>query len=801
MKGDFSRSTFDRTKHYSSVLLQQGRVQLDSDWNEHLDIEVYLRETRARDMIGYTGAPRLGGGFQIGLSDKAKDLTLSAGRIYVDGILCENEAELAFSDQPDLPGPVFDADSGVYLAYLDVWSRHITALEDPILREVALGGPETTTRLKTIWQLKLQQVSDSVTGKDPLTGKDAVSGKDFGPGWKPTRIETSGAMTAFAAKGGATPDNCLYRVEIHDDSKSPNGPTFKWSRDNGSVVGRVEEIEGNLITVSMIGCQPETAFAPAQWVELSDEEHVLNGKPGVFVQVHDIQGNELTIVNPPFKLPVFGTLPTARLWDSTNRPASLVFEEAITLENGVQVRFSPGDYRSGDYWVFPTRAISCQVEWPQDAQGKPVAQPPRGIEHHYGRLALVKWDKSEKTFVLQEDCRFIFSSLADLKELSALRAELNAPDGAIYVDRGGNVGIGTTEPEATLEVNGALQVNGSIKNPMWNAIQVFNMMAGPLPLTSGPWETGGGTLLIFASGSGYQPSGGHIGMIIKVDQDIKGIAKVCTNEVSSHKAFTTNALVVTDVLAGPHTLSLEAWNGAYTDGSDFFSVTILELPFPTKYPNMRVEPLSLDFGAPTPQGITLPLLITNKGDAPLVISAYPINLNAFSLVDAPALPWTILPRSAQTLSVDLGPSSNQFLQGNLSIQSNDPAQPTFVIPLVGRDIHIEVTPPDRLVFNDFVGQNATFVIRNNGHAPLIVAKISTNNSAFSVFGASIGVAPVFPLTIPAQGEQTLYVQSALHVTQNGLLTIESNDPARPKVTISLEAAITIGTFTFSISIC
>ena len=30
MKGDFTRNTFDPTKHYSQVLMQQGRVQLDS---------------------------------------------------------------------------------------------------------------------------------------------------------------------------------------------------------------------------------------------------------------------------------------------------------------------------------------------------------------------------------------------------------------------------------------------------------------------------------------------------------------------------------------------------------------------------------------------------------------------------------------------------------------------------------------------------------------------------------------------------------------------------------------------------
>ena len=38
MKSDISRQTFDHKKHYSQVIMQQGRVQLDSDWNEQQDI-------------------------------------------------------------------------------------------------------------------------------------------------------------------------------------------------------------------------------------------------------------------------------------------------------------------------------------------------------------------------------------------------------------------------------------------------------------------------------------------------------------------------------------------------------------------------------------------------------------------------------------------------------------------------------------------------------------------------------------------------------------------------------------------
>ena len=34
MKADFTRKTFNPAKNYSRVLMQQGRVQTDADWNE-----------------------------------------------------------------------------------------------------------------------------------------------------------------------------------------------------------------------------------------------------------------------------------------------------------------------------------------------------------------------------------------------------------------------------------------------------------------------------------------------------------------------------------------------------------------------------------------------------------------------------------------------------------------------------------------------------------------------------------------------------------------------------------------------
>src|SRR5260370_39151196 len=90
-KGDFTRLTFDRLKHYSSVQMQQGRVQLDADWNEEVDIIDHRWRATLEDTVGPSGAPKIGGGFHVeGVSTGlGQDLSLKPGRIYVDRVLCE----------------------------------------------------------------------------------------------------------------------------------------------------------------------------------------------------------------------------------------------------------------------------------------------------------------------------------------------------------------------------------------------------------------------------------------------------------------------------------------------------------------------------------------------------------------------------------------------------------------------------------------------------------------------------------------------------------------------------------------
>ena len=485
MKGDFSRQTFDARKHYSGVLMQQGRVQTDADWNEQEAIQRRRTQIESRDVIGRCGAPEDDAGFAIAVS--GSKLTIGAGRYYADGLLCENETDtLGFESQPDFPQApswidvLSEAKATLGLAYLDAWERHITPLDDPLMREVALGGPDTATRVKTVWQVRVLPV----TAADPNQLKDlqkerAAAQKKIddlrAAGAKPEEIAKLEAelaqMDAAIAdiSGGPSCDssykewddviadldrrlnartqpppsptgpcvvpptagyrrleNQLYRVEVHKPGAA-GAATFKWSRDNGTVVTAIEKISGKDVTVTSLGPDEVLGFASGQWVEIADDRNDLHGTPGQLVQIDTVNSSLRRITLKTAPTPLAGGAdgvdkslhPKLRRWDQSGDTATAggvaVTGAWLALEDGVEVQFSNATFRTGDYWLIPARTATGEIEWPpfQIPNTSPQPQPRRGIRHHFCRLALLSLDQSKKAWTVVEDCRPIFPPLAE----------------------------------------------------------------------------------------------------------------------------------------------------------------------------------------------------------------------------------------------------------------------------------------------------------------------------------------------------------------------------------------------------
>ncbi|HEY0866079.1 MAG TPA: DUF6519 domain-containing protein, partial [Fimbriimonas sp.] len=287
MKGDFTRDTFRPQRHFSSVLMQQGRVQLDADWNEVEDIRLYRGRVQGKDVVGGCGAPDANPGFEISFGTAFR---IGQGRYYVDGILCENDADVDFAAQPDFPGQA-DPASGSQLFYLDVWEEHVTALEDPYLREVALNGPDTTTRRRVVWQVKAAALPAGISTCEAALATLA------GPtdARLQARARTLDNTEACTVKPGANYkrlENQLYRLEVHQGGTLANA-TFKWSRDNGTVATLLEIAGARTLTVESVGRDQMLSFAGGQWVEITDRRRELLSLPGDFFQVVRVEGSQL----------------------------------------------------------------------------------------------------------------------------------------------------------------------------------------------------------------------------------------------------------------------------------------------------------------------------------------------------------------------------------------------------------------------------------------------------------------------------------------------------------------------------
>lgn len=450
MKGDFSRNTFDPAKHFSRVLMQQGRVQLDADWNEQVAILLHYLHTLAEDVIGPYGGPQAQCGFALidpatlsqaelrRLGDlKPGDVVLGPGRYYMQGLLVENQQNARATIQPEDTEPNRDL-ATTYVVYVEARERHISALEDESIREVALGGLDTATRAQIVWQVRVsdepvqsRELGELKPPADPTAADARDQALAYWQAWLAQEQATNrGLLMAQSPEPGQetslciTPpesryrgaENQLYRVEIHDGGSE--GATFKWSRDNGAVAFGIVEAQNERITLAALGRDAERSVQIGSLVELSDDTYELSGASDPLLTVEDIDPIDLVVTLSGASPSVDGNDPAVhpllRRWDGQGevRP-----ETWITLEDGIQIWFQAGgNYRTGDYWLIPARTATGNVEWPSAivaGKRQPLPQPPHGVTRYQAPIWLIAVDKDGKVGK-SADLREVFAPLSAL---------------------------------------------------------------------------------------------------------------------------------------------------------------------------------------------------------------------------------------------------------------------------------------------------------------------------------------------------------------------------------------------------
>ncbi|USH05409.1 right-handed parallel beta-helix repeat-containing protein [Grimontia kaedaensis] len=451
---DISGKTFDPRHNYSELVSMQGRVVSDTPLNEGAAIVDRRFRAETIDLAGFSGYPaHLPESFRVEIS--GGELLIHPGRYYVDGLMAENfghgehnfylpleelrsSEPVPFDSQPYLPiMEPLELEDGRYLAFLDVWKRPVTFLEDPELIDPAIGV-DTSARVQTVWQVKLFAVDDGVTCN---TDDEDIEG------WEAFTEPSSARLSTRANPASAVDDPCLlppeggyrglenrtYMVAVHDTNED-EVPLLKWSRVNGAFAGRIlAQPANNTLTLEQVAKDDYLRFNAGDWAEITDDVRVLEGNPGTMVQILSVNDatNTVVLTNPLgvgeiMLMPASNAAnqsihPILRRWDQSgvvldtdgneivnlDAPGSDGLIPApegtfIALEDGVEVAISleggAGEYHVSDNWSFITRYADSSVETLTEA-------PPQAFHHHYCRLAVLDVLGGEFVEPIFQDCR------------------------------------------------------------------------------------------------------------------------------------------------------------------------------------------------------------------------------------------------------------------------------------------------------------------------------------------------------------------------------------------------------------
>jgi hypothetical protein len=480
MPSDLSKTSDDLRQHYKAVVMQQGRVLLDRDFNALQEIINGRIAADALDEIGPCGTPD--DGFAISLlpvgwsgpsgwsysAPNPLDFLISPGTMYVGGqrfvlpVPDTGQPPWSYFHQPDWINPDDPAAFGSTpfsgpaheFVYLYAFEQEVGAIEDSDLLDVALGGPDTTQRVRLMGRvLRMPVAATDCAGALAEAENDWLQkGFLFDPVTMRLRPlaalqvsftslpSTSNPCDPVAQGGYLGAENQLIRAQVSDPVLKGQARLL-WGYDNASFLYRVTvKPDGQTLLLNQAPVDAFHCPKPGQVVEVLRTAAILGTEPdvtdptgqrtivrcvaeatGMVATVATYSNSDNTVVlklDSPLQSdpnPMF-----LRVWQgqqtfdpSSSQPITLV-DPTDQTSPGIQVTVTiPADgvlggaLPVGAFWMIAVRPSTPQAVYPERFLTSP--QPPDGPRQWVCPLAVLEWNDAGLAQI--HDCRRPFYPL------------------------------------------------------------------------------------------------------------------------------------------------------------------------------------------------------------------------------------------------------------------------------------------------------------------------------------------------------------------------------------------------------
>jgi uncharacterized protein DUF6519 len=473
MGSDRARVSYDPRRQYRAVVAQQGRATTEADTNEAWTIDGEQTREEILDIVGLAGTPD--DGYRVippgAGTTPPFQFDIGPGTMYMGGIRAFLPTAVRYTDQdewldrigdPDWVPPTAAADpkKARELVYLDLVEQEVSATEDRALLEVALGGPDTSQRVRLIQRIK-RLGTDAQTCEDALTDAEAVwatQALTFDPATM--RLDTTARLQVSFTSTGIPPDPCepeaqggylgadnqLIRVQVTAWDPATNTGRFVWGFDDASFLYRVDVVNRSLVELQ--SRPPDDVHQPraGQVVELlrsavrlSNADDFIASATGILLKLPGAYRPDTRRITLPSSLPATYADSTRtpavflRVWEEEHeftpgKPVTLVPPGRPTTGLQVTLTTAGGRFHPGDFWLVGVRPAAPTQIYP--ARYLLAPQPPDGPRQWACPLAVVQWQGGLMEIV--GDCRKPFDNLVELT------ARPRGGGDCITVGKGGN---------------------------------------------------------------------------------------------------------------------------------------------------------------------------------------------------------------------------------------------------------------------------------------------------------------------------------------------------------------------------